>query len=1486
MTNCGDSWKSQPRAVRAGILWPKVNLFRFSSHWTSVLILRTGKIEVGPEEYEINEAFQQGALQVADILDLDEVEAARLFVDVQLQSSVPTQSSTFRAVTAFHERRDALLQSLRLILQASQEFDNDDGRQLQMQDIVSRILETKDRPRPDGSVFTGKCIRAMHETESWQIKVLEQIQKASLLGLSQCPELPAILEFQRVSLSKQHEALGACLCLLFKAGYTRVHDLHSMLEALQRFDRIEISTIHYLPGIAAGFAHYGSLDGCGSLSEAKSLHTTIMEKNLKPLSVSLQPLQAVLCLIWISEYSSCYRESIISTTHRELDKDSQARLELANNALNDGALTLLLFFCSYMTDDQRHHPARHELATLLLGDTNYPAIDGDPPAPFFRLLFMEFLETLAESWITNMPDSIRQLKNEEDDQRLQHITAMQEGVDGNIQRGLDVRLHLECFLVLISFAFEQRPDAAEVFWADPDGNLFGFLQWASKRQTVPRVSAFCEMLTAISVGRYADNGHRFLLEDLAGSSLRFKRSSCMSYAQIFAELELYAVKVNEKPSAAQDVPGLRKGQPTDMNELESPVMLACYLRLIAHICRNSSIAREYIWEHSNFNLVRTTLSLSSGPVPNYLRASVFASLESLLVSRSNVQSYWMWSCLDEWAAHGISPTPSKLKPTHHTGPSLQDLQQTLDAISTSFDQYSTFVALLRTLSLPLAEHDLQHILPFPSDLGAAYRDAGIKPYVDFICGTLFAKRLNELPDEPPSRTFRFQCLDVMAIALEGFDESLVAVAAQSRISGPAATMLADYVSKHPFSIVMEWLLRDDVVRGLLHALRLPFEEVEQAAPDAIDIMILSRSLDLFTAMFDLQPTYQELVRPLIRKQSHSATLATNAGASVEEIIAGHLDIVPNLTHYVGTCHNHIVLGSLTLLHKLSRSSKLNPAKLTVDRKLSNRRLIDMLGPQADLDIVSFAVSSRMGTDVRELEAGPDAASYQIKDGVLTFLINCLSDDNKLPGIAHIILGFRRIRESLVVQADGGVERQGSLLAAVIGLAEEYPDGEDNIFSSWLMHIKTSALHVLRQLWTSPLTSGLILVILRKLQFLASQFAKQVSLSSDTQWDGRLLADPMFWVGSSAGALVEFLGYRSFLCEYAATEMRAAIHMKSATLRSRTLSTLRGSSTDSSIGPAIAHVSILDMFDIADLEIREDFALPELTTLPMPDLSSCIRSTYGDSRPIYDTEAVEEMLQFSLDQLLRDENPPTSHIQDIATSEVDALLSFFKASNQLALVRMARKQALRMWADLVSLTVQHWPADQDTQIQFVLDVVKLINPKIDLYLQDEMSDALELLDLADTLTDFLSNLTAASLHGQTSRVMVSRQLQLFQTCIGCIASPSSTADLRGGFYGICIRVLSQVERLPEANAEGRRQCFACIKAAGIGLINVLSDDAENGQDGSRLPAFILLTLLASVARQEKSGMILAGLVQLNMFEVLLDPVRDIPNELRASDSQGS
>lgn len=1389
-------------------------------------------------------------------------------------------------MSAFHNRRDLLLQSLRITFEQSLVEELDDDYKDALVDIIAQVLDIQSGVQGNGSLFTRKCIDTLGDIENFQARIADALQSKAILGEPRGSEFYLTFEFQRDSLFKQHEALASILAFLFRGNYTNAEDLRKLHNVVKVWSRLDFNLIHYLPALSSAFRLYGAAEsGQIQAEQADSLNNVLGTMPKDSISIAIRPFNAVLVLLWTVEYSGRFRDM-------GDDRDGQKRGDVVKHALQDDALGFLLLICTSTNADVWRHPARQELVALLLSETTALPLDGDQTSAYFRTLLMESLENFVEAFITNMPDSIRRLKTEEDDQRLNQLIAVQEGLPINHRDGNVSKLHLESFLVLISYAFEQRPEASLQWWEDPDNNLYGFLQWASSRQTVPRVSAFCELLCSISEDQEcADATHKFLLDESLPTPARGRRNPSMNYNQMFEVLELYANKVHERVATSQ-LPNARKLGPSDMNELESPVMLSCYLRLLAHLCKQPSATRSFILE-SRPSFPQSLLILSSGPVPSYLKASIFATLDALLTSKTVQTSTEMWQTLDTWASVGHDALrATTTQPAQPLKATTSRLLSTLSSIGHSFDQYDGFVVFLRDLITPNPTTGSNaDLLPFPSDLGSSYRATGIGPYIDFVCGQVFVKRIPELVDETQRLIGIFHCLEFIAIGIEGFNEDYMAMLDRSganKQTSSDAPPTAVYAQHSPFARLMQWVLSTDMNKLIMESMLVDPEIVESTPPDSPLQLGLQRAIDIVNRLLDLQPTYFDIVKPLIQSQLAQERTIRSSVACIEDAIVAHPKVVLKLCQFAATNHADLSLRSLALLQKLSSSAKLNNHFLATEIvRGRSTRLLDALGPNAGFELqpVSVNLSSRLAVDMRELEEGFQSIGYLTKDGILTFFNACLETQPDLPNIAHLLLGFDRIGERLVLS--DSIDEGTSVFNTVADLIQSYPGGEAGDFISWLLHIRTVALHVLRDLWTSRLSSEIVLGQLRRIQFLQMQYIQQAVISQYTLWDGISILHPTFWFTVSAEGLADFFAYRASLYHYSTTELRSAAAGRLSNTLRLALSTLEGKTSDTD-GSLIMHADIYALFDFLDLDLSTT-CKPVVIFYSDADFSAFMTETDEGPTGLYNLKLVREWLnaaRFNHMQNIYESAERRQEIDEEISAEATNILSALEAENRATFARKMRAETLHEYVELIIAVVECCPMDSAATSQFILRMLQIMLPKLDAYIADESPDVLELARAADALLFSLSGTSQSDSH--TEDMITEKLFQLFRASIEGIPTPTSISNsgLRTTLYSICIQYLSRLMSGSDADTDitvrSRRITMDCVRSASVRLIQTICDDADDGIDACRIHAFNLLGLLTSLARTEKSSFVLNSLVKANALEILIDPLKYIASEFQSTE----
>ncbi|KAG9588768.1 nuclear pore complex subunit Nup192, partial [Aureobasidium melanogenum] len=391
---------------------------------------------------------------------------------------------------------------------------------------------------------------------------------------------------------------------------------------------------------------------------------------------------------------------------------------------------------------------------------------------------------------------------------------------------------------------------------------YGFLQWASKRQSTPRAAAFCEMFLSISEdAECAEAAHKFLMDDATTAVAKLRRGAPLSWAQIFNELSFYAPGISDKlTSTSLQGDGAMAGP---LIEPESELMLECYLRLVTHMCRSSVSARTFVLTHPTFNLHEIVLNLAVSGVSNRLKACTFMAIAASLTDKSIDAGYALWDYVDSWMYDSPSlrnylGTKTPQNPTVAKEGRFQSLLE-------GFELPNAFTRLIQSMVVPSPEESsLRDMLPFPEQLGAAYRMPGMDPYVDFIMGSVFQERMVDLPDVNQIWELRCTCLAFISTCLSTFNEDLVIFANSTNIpvdSIISTSSLAAYVRFHPFARVMEWLFNDKVSNALFAAAHEDVDTISAASPDSPMVVALCRSIEVINQVLKLQSIYFDVVRP-------------------------------------------------------------------------------------------------------------------------------------------------------------------------------------------------------------------------------------------------------------------------------------------------------------------------------------------------------------------------------------------------------------------------------------------------------------------------------------------------------------------------------------------------------------------------------------------------------------------------------------------------
>jgi nuclear pore complex protein Nup205 len=170
-----------------------------------------GKIKIDDNEYEVNDDFKQQALELADALDLDELDAAALFMGAESESQELDRSQLQTAVIRFHRRREYVLLCVRIIMKNALDNGDTELEGLQALQMAAQLIvgvEGTTNLAPAYGFWT-KCLVGMESVERWLQFIAERVQSTHIVGQVPLPGFVEIMEYQRQSLTRQHENLAA-----------------------------------------------------------------------------------------------------------------------------------------------------------------------------------------------------------------------------------------------------------------------------------------------------------------------------------------------------------------------------------------------------------------------------------------------------------------------------------------------------------------------------------------------------------------------------------------------------------------------------------------------------------------------------------------------------------------------------------------------------------------------------------------------------------------------------------------------------------------------------------------------------------------------------------------------------------------------------------------------------------------------------------------------------------------------------------------------------------------------------------------------------------------------------------------------------------------------------------------------------------------------------------------------------------------------------
>jgi nuclear pore complex protein Nup205 len=206
--------------------------------------------------------FVENTLRLADELDYDEIETAKLLLEAEDDQEVLGRSHFECGIIRFHQQRKYLLDCIRLCINLA----NDDELSSDALDFfgafVASTVYGSGLPgqvvNTAGQKIIPRCVSSMQDIKIWLQKIAEKVATTDLMYQNKPPvsvEFREAVEFSRVSLVQQHELLAVIMSSAVEKHQAGVKDFEDFIKLLKKADKYDhllgkSQILVYMPSLA------------------------------------------------------------------------------------------------------------------------------------------------------------------------------------------------------------------------------------------------------------------------------------------------------------------------------------------------------------------------------------------------------------------------------------------------------------------------------------------------------------------------------------------------------------------------------------------------------------------------------------------------------------------------------------------------------------------------------------------------------------------------------------------------------------------------------------------------------------------------------------------------------------------------------------------------------------------------------------------------------------------------------------------------------------------------------------------------------------------------------------------------------------------------------------------------------------------------------------------------------------------------------------
>ncbi|KAK6457431.1 nucleoporin Nup186/Nup192/Nup205 [Scheffersomyces xylosifermentans] len=892
-------------------------------------------------------------------------------------------------------------------------------------------------------------------------------------------------------------------------------------------------------------------------------------------------------------------------------------------------------------------------------------------------------------------------------------------------------------------------------------------------------------------------------------------------------------------------------------------------------------------------------------------------------------SYKVWRILDRWIFQGLleeqegaSSTSSQQevslllrqqqsRPKYASKRNVR-ISQAFQITLSHLSQVSNFVRLLARLLRPLNNEKqafTSYSLLYPVDLGYGYRSSnsvGIWPYIEYLLLEIFSKT-NNLDRFDDRRSLQSSIVNIVRSSLEEIDWNFLNDVAPQVITNLTSVddifdslipgIKLDYqlfVKSHHSIAILNYLFDEKAWKALFGIINIGVDATN-ANPELS--YLVETALGTVDKVLDLQDVFINRLLPLLKNKDTASntgntghigygtsmsialstprtifdniyypkSIGTHGTSDFYEVFLFNLTTVAHFGLYVGSSNTALAASALSILDQIRSSShfvaknKFN----TNDPILSKNRLLTTFESIDESLKIIFAFIDRFESYDQELE---------IKYKILEFLLANLNQSNgREPTVAHFLLGYEirggHLHFNESIESNTLLKTLLRSLSLSLDLISEidYNNGNSHIIDIGPAKLSSLILEILIKLSHDSISSIITLNHLREYDNLFEKLINyQPKLDLNTIWcghtfDGNLqdgFSNEFIDSQLSTQAFFSFINQRNLILQYLSLEFHNIHSITKKEYYTKLL--LNNKEFLNGTPKVLTFLDILN-YNFKNFELHKYDNFSKKYNLPL------ILEKVHDSK----THNVDLSILSKVYKLVcQSSNFPTKESKMLFANEImiegnkiSEFVTKYLVSNDLRVVQL---KCLHSWCQLVEILITD---DTVNSKNFILDVLQVILPKINDYLESDILFSEELISLSVLLFDLYDQEVLIATNKEDFTLGIQRLIPLFKTCIAGILNSNSTPNLRSDLYVLANKFLIKVIN----NEELVRELSVIIKSVDKKFIDLISNDAIYSEGSSRITSILLLESLIHLASLTKANFILELLVKNNSLLLLIRSV---------------